>query len=321
MKQIPWNGSDEKVSALCLGTMYFGSRVDQETSYRILDAYFDAGGNFLDTANCYAFWLDGCAGDESENLLGQYFADRGNRDRVFLATKLGARPVEQSDGADGMEGASPVAIQSALEGSLKRLNVDYVDLLYIHVDDRATPLEDSLAALDKLVEQGKVRYIGISNVTAWRFSEARMISKFKGLRSFTAVQNFYTYLRDRSDQIFNAITPEFTDMAQVHDDINLLAYGPILKGAYARGKFQPWDNQEVRFNTADSRARIERLNQLSRDLGVSVNQLVLAFVMHTEPGIIPIFGASTMAQFADSMGVWNVKWTAELAAAMQNAGA
>jgi aryl-alcohol dehydrogenase-like predicted oxidoreductase len=321
MQKIQWKGSNEKVSAMCLGTMYFGSRVDKETSYRILDAYFDAGGNFLDTANCYAFWIDRCVGDESENLLGQYFADRGNRKDVFLATKLGARTVERTDGSKGWEGASPTAIQRAIDGSLKRLRIDNVDLLYIHVDDRETPLEDSLEALDRLVQQGKVRYIGISNVKAWRFSEAKMISRMKGLSSFTAVQNFYTYLRDRLDKDFTWISPEFTDMAKTFNDFNLLAYGPLLKGAYARGEFQPWDDQAERFTTADSKARLEHLNLLSRELGVSVNQLVLNYVMHTDPGVIPIFGASTLEQLNDSLGALDITWTEDLAANLKNAGA
>jgi aryl-alcohol dehydrogenase-like predicted oxidoreductase len=307
MQKVQWKGNDEKVSAMCLGTMYFGSRVDKETSYRILDAYFDTGGRFLDTANNYAFWIDGFVGDESESLLGQYFADRGNRKDVFLATKLGARTVDRDDGSRGWEGASPSAIQRAIDGSLKRLRVDNVDLLYIHVDDRDTPLEDSLEALGRLVERGKVRYVGISNVTAWRFSEARTISRLKGLISFAAVQNFYTYLRPRIDRDFAWIGPEFTDMAKTLGDFNLLAYGPLLKGE--------------RFTTADSKARLERLNQLAQELGVSVNQLVLAYVMHTDPGIIPVFGASTLEQFQDSVGALEIKWTDDLATALKSAGA
>jgi aryl-alcohol dehydrogenase-like predicted oxidoreductase len=321
MQKIQWKGSHETVSAMCLGTMYFGSRVNKETSYRILDAYVEAGGNFLDTANNYAFWIDGCVGDESETLLGQYFADRGNRNEVFLATKLGARMVERADGSKGFEGVSPTVIQRAIDGSLKRLRVDHVDLLYIHVDDRETSLEDSLEALDRLVQHGKVRYIGISNVKAWRFSEAKMISKMKGLSSFTAVQNFYTYLRDRLDRDFTWLSPEFTDMAKTFNDFNLLAYGPLLKGAYARGKFQPWDDQAERFTTADSNARLERVNLLARELGVSVNQLVLAYVMHTDPVIIPVFGASTPEQLKDSLGALDITWTEGLAADLKNAGA
>lgn len=320
MQKIQWKGSNETVSAMCLGTMYFGSRVDKETSYRILDVYLEAGGNFLDTANNYAFWIEGCVGDESETVLGQYFADRGNRNEVFLATKLGARMVKRPDGSQGFEGASPAVIQGAIDGSLKRLRVEHVDLLYIHVDDRETPLEDSLEALDRLVHQGKVRYIGISNVKAWRFAEAKMISQFKGLSSFTAVQNFYTYLRDRADKDFAWINPEFTDMASTYNDFNLLAYGPLLKGAYARGEFQPWDDQAERFTTADSSARLECVNLLAKELGVTVNQLVLAYVMRTDPGIIPIFGASTPEQLNDSLGVAEVKWTEDVATTLKNAG-
>lgn len=321
MRKIQWKDSDEQVSAMCLGTMYFGSRVKQETSYRILDTYIEAGGSFLDTSNNYAFWIEGCGGDESENLLGQYFADRGNRNKIFLATKLGARMVKKADGSQGFEGTSPAVIHRAIDDSLKRLKADHVDLLYIHVDDRETPLEESLEALDKVVQQGKTRYIGMSNTSAWRFSAAAVISKIKGLCSFTALQTFYSYLRDHIDRTWNCITPEFIDMAKTQKDFNLLAYGPLLKGAYARGEFQPWDDQAVRFDTADSHARLKCLNRLAKEMGVTVNQLVLSYVMHTAPGIIPVFGASTQEQLNDSLGALNITWSEELAETMRNAGA
>jgi aryl-alcohol dehydrogenase-like predicted oxidoreductase len=154
-----------------------------------------------------------------------------------------------------------------------------------------------------------------------------MISKVNGLTPFTAVQNFYTYLRDRHEQVFNlnkigqSITLEFADMANVYQDFNLLAYGPLLKGAYARGEFQPWDEQEARFGNADGKARLACLKNVASELDVSVNQLVLAFVMNTEPGIIPIFGASTKEQFEDNMGVLKIEWTPELAETLYHAGA
>jgi aryl-alcohol dehydrogenase-like predicted oxidoreductase len=321
MQKVQWRGSQEHVSAMCLGTMYFGSRVEKATSYRILDAYVEAGGNFLDTSNNYAFWIEGCVGDESERVLGQYFADRGNRNKMFLATKLGARMVKKADGSEGFEGASPDVIHRAIEGSLKRLGVEYVDLLYIHVDDRETPLKESLEALDQLVQQGQARYIGISNVTAWRFSEAAIISETQGFHAFTAVQTFYSYLRDRLDWTWNCITPEFLDMAKSRQNFNLLAYGPLLKGAYARGEFQPWDDQAARFDTADSHARLKCVNRLAGELGVTVNQLVLSYIMHTEPGIIPIFGASSPEQLNESLGALNIAWTEELATTLRNAGA
>lgn len=323
MQKIQWKGSSETVSAICLGTMYFGSRVDEETSYRILDAYVDAGGDFLDTANNYAFWIEGGTGGESERLLGRWMKERKNRDKLFVATKVGAKPVPEKgpNWPQNKEGLSAAVIEQAIEASLKRLDTDYIDLYYTHIFDTDTPLEETLEILDSLVKKGKVRHIGASNLPAWRFCEAKMISKMKGLSSFTAVQNFYTYLRDRLDWAWNCISPEFTDMAKTLNDFNLLAYGPLLKGAYARGEFQPWDDQEKRFNTADSKARLECVNRLAKELGVSVNQLVLAYVMHTDPGIIPIFGASTLEQFKDSLGVLDIEWTEDLATAMKNAGA
>lgn len=321
MNSIQWKGGNDRVSPVCLGTMYFGSRIDKETSFGILDRYIESGGNFLDTANNYVFWLKGYSPDSSETLLAQYFAERKNRDDLFLATKLGARPVMRPDGTEGWEGASAHAIEAAIEGSLGRLKTDHVDLLYIHVDDRNVPLDESLTALDKLVTAGKVRYIGISNSTPWRFAEAKTISRLKDLASFSAVQNFYSYLRERSDQVGTWISPEFTDLAKTYGDVNLLAYGPLLKGAYARGAFQPWDDQEKRFSTADNRARLATLNACAKRLGVSANQLVLAYVMHTDPGVIPVFSASSLEQLNDSLGVFDLDWTAELSDELKNAGA
>jgi aryl-alcohol dehydrogenase-like predicted oxidoreductase len=321
MKKTQWKGGDEQVSAMCLGTMYFGSRVKKQTAYRILDVYVETGGSFLDTSNNYAFWIDGCEGDESETLLGRYFADRGNRNQIFLATKLGARMVKKAAGSRGFEGASPAVIHRAVDDSLKRLRTDYVDLLYIHVDDRETPLGQSLEALDRLVRQGKTRYIGMSNTAAWRFSEASVISRMKGLSSLTALQTFYSYLRDRIDWTWNCITPEFIDMAKTKKDFNLLAYGPLLKGAYARGEFQPWDDQTARFGTADSRTRLECVNRLAGELGATVNQLVLSYIMHTDPVIIPVFGASSPEQLNENLGALNIAWTEELGETMRNAGA
>ena len=130
-----------------------------------------------------------------------------------------------------------------------------------------------------------------------------------------------TFLWIYSDKDFTWISPEFTDMAKTYNDFNLLAYGPLLKGAYARGEFQPWDDQAARFSTADSNARLEQVNLLAKELGVTVNQLVLAYVMHTELGVIPIFGASTPEQLNDSLGVSKVAWTEDVAMALKNAGA
>lgn len=320
MKKVQWKGSNDRVSALCLGTMYFGSRIDKETSFSILDEFSGRGGNFIDTSNNYVYWLKGYSQDSSENLLNSYFKERRSRKDFFLATKCGARTVERDDGTTGWEGAGKGAILKAVEGSLKRLNTDYVDLLYIHVDDRSTALEETLDALNTVISQGKTRFIGISNVNAWRFSESRTISKYKEIPPFTAVQNFYSYLREKSDKTGTWLSGEFTDMAQAYTDINLLAYSPLLKGAYARGEFQPWDEQEKRFNTTDNKARLTVLSETAKENNVSTNQLVLSYVMNTDPGIIPIFGASSLNQLHDSLGSLEITWTEELAEKLKNAG-
>ena len=144
--------------------MFFGTRVDEATSRRLLDRYVEAGGNFLDTANIYAFWVEGGQGGESEALLGRWMRQCGTRDRVFVATKVGAAPGED---------LSHAAINAAVDGSLRRLGTDHVDLYYAHVDHRSVPLEETLGAFGELVSAGKVRYIGCSNYAAWRLERAR----------------------------------------------------------------------------------------------------------------------------------------------------
>jgi aryl-alcohol dehydrogenase-like predicted oxidoreductase len=181
MKTIPLGSTGVKVSALCLGAMYFGTKQDEETSFRLLDAYLDAGGSFIDTANIYAWWIDGCRGGESESLLGRWMQARKNRNKLFLATKVGF-------GYDDVPvGLTAKLIQRECEKSLKRLGTERIELYYAHVDDPKTPLEESLEAFDRLVEQGKVRFIGASNYSAWRLEEAHWVSETQGLTALSAV--------------------------------------------------------------------------------------------------------------------------------------
>jgi aryl-alcohol dehydrogenase-like predicted oxidoreductase len=166
MRTVPLGNTGVEVSAFCLGTMYLGSREDKATSYRLLDQYVEAGGSFLDTANTYARWMPGCAGGESETLLGAWMRERKNRSRLFVATKVGfAYP--------GVErGLRAHQIQTECEKSLQRLRTDTIDLCQAHVDDRNTPMEETLEAFDRLVRAGKVRFVGASNFAVWRLEEA-----------------------------------------------------------------------------------------------------------------------------------------------------
>ena len=163
MKKIQLAQTGVEVSSLCYGTDAIGTKIDRETSYRLLDKYVDLGGNWIDTANMYATWMPGCAGGESETTMGQWMKARGNRDQLFLATKMGF------DYGDTPAGLSAAQIQAECDKSLRRLGTDHIDLLYAHRDDRGTPLAESLEAFEKLIQAGKVKQLGpaIARPGAW----------------------------------------------------------------------------------------------------------------------------------------------------------
>src|SRR4051794_39489133 len=147
--------TDLDVFPLCLGGNVFGWTADEEQSFAVLDVYADAGGDFIDTADVYSAWAPGNSGGESEKIIGRWLARRGRRDDIVIATKVGM--------ASGLDNLAPKNIRTAAEASLSRLGVDHIDLYYAHQDDPNTPLEETLAAFDALVREGKVRYIAASN--------------------------------------------------------------------------------------------------------------------------------------------------------------
>ncbi|MGD0727380.1 MAG: aldo/keto reductase [Spirochaetia bacterium] len=298
MKQIALGTTGEKVSALCLGCMYFGTKVDEAMSSRILDAYTEMNGSFLDTANCYAFWIPGATGDESETLVGRWMRERDNRNRIFLATKVGARPSGGS--AEGPpEGLSARVIESAVHESLRRLGTDTIDLLYTHVPDRSTTLEETIEALDRLVRAGKVRFIGCSNEAAWRVERARGLSLSHGWASFCCVQNRYTYLRPTQGAVLPqvCISEELLDYAATTASVTLLAYSPLLGGAYAREEHA----LPQEYANSDSRVRWKTLSSAAQARGVSRGSLVLAWLMSGVPPLIPLVAASTVEQLRENL--------------------
>lgn len=177
---------DLKVFPLCLGGNVFGWTADEAASFAVLDAYAEAGGNFIDTADMYSAWVPGHAGGESEAILGRWMAARRNRDRMVIATKVGQ--------LRGLEGLAAGTIRTAAENSLRRLQTDHIDLYYAHIDDAKTPLAETLAAFDALVRAGKVTHIAASNYSAGRLAEALATSKQNGLARFVAIQPHYNLM-------------------------------------------------------------------------------------------------------------------------------
>jgi aryl-alcohol dehydrogenase-like predicted oxidoreductase len=177
--------TDLQIFPLCLGGNVFGWTIDEERSFAVLDAYVQAGGNFIDTADTYGRHGHGGAG-ESERIIGRWMAARGNRDRIVLATKVGMSPE--------LPGLSADTIRRGVEGSLGRLGVDRIDLYYAHQDDAETPLQETLGTFQALIDEGQVRYVGASNYSPQRLIEALRLGEEEGLASYVALQPHYNLL-------------------------------------------------------------------------------------------------------------------------------
>lgn len=296
--------------------MLMGTRTDEPTSFGMLDRYLDAGGSFVDTADCYAWWpAPGDVGGESETVLGKWLAARGNRDRVFLATK-GSAWVADPDryrgkpGPPAYAGAKATTLRDALDGSLRRLGTDHVDLYYVHVDDLDTPLEETLEALAGFVAAGKVRHIGWSNVRTWRLERILGLCDRHGWPAPVALQQQHSYLRPVAGARVTSIVDDGQlDHLRANPRVSLVAYSPILKGVYdTPAKVDDLPD----YAGPDATARMARLTTLAGDLGVTPNQLVLAWMLHqTDPTPITLTGPRTPAQLDNSLGALDVKLTDE----------
>lgn len=185
MNHRPLGRSGLQVSPLCLGGNVFGWTVDEATSFRLLDAWIDAGMNFVDTADVYSRWVPGHSGGESETIIGKWLRKSGKRDRIVLATKVGM------DMGDGKAGLAKDYLRDAVEASLRRLQTDVIDLYQSHIDDARVPLEETLGAYAELIRQGKFRAIGASNHTAPRLAEALAVSERLGLPRYESLQPLY----------------------------------------------------------------------------------------------------------------------------------
>lgn len=310
-------GNRRTVSALSLGAMHFGTVTDPETSTAILDRFVEAGGTFIDTANNYNQWHG--KGGESEELLGRWMQSRGNRDQLVIATKCGAQTTVPGNIDDQhWEGLGATAIESAAKGSLARLGVDRIDLYYAHIDNRATPLEETVGAFGRLAADGVVDLVGCSNTAAWRLERARRLAADQGIEPYSVLQQQSTYLwPNPAAQIRRQVLGtthvrhagvEHFDYLDEHRDLTLVARTPLLSGSYAR-TYRPFPDE---FAHPTAYVRFEVLRRIAQELGATPNQVVLAWMLHQDPAIIPLFGVSSLTQLEEALGALEIDLDADL---------
>ena len=297
-----------KVSPLCMGTMQFGWSADEPLAHKILSTAYEAGINFIDTADVYSRWVPGNPGGVSEQIIGRWMKSAGiPRERLVIATKvrgkMGAGPND--------EGLSRVHILQAVEASLKRLQTDYIDLYQTHYPDQDTPIEETLRALDDLVRAGKVRYAGASNYAAWELMEALWTSDKHGIARYDSLQPHYNLIeRDEFERELRAVCAKF--------GIAVIPYSP-LAGGFLTGKYrkdQPMPDS-VRARglahacTDKNFKLIEEMDEIAKVHGATVSQVALAWML-TDPVITsPIIGPNKLEQLTDNLAALSVELTAE----------
>jgi len=286
--------TDLNIYPLCLGGNVFGYSADKENSEAVLSFYADNGGNFIDTADMYSQWAPGHIGGESETIIGDWMAKRGNRQKMIIATK-----VSKLDTRPGLKAAN---IKAACDESLKRLKSDYIDLYYAHQDDLDTPIEESLGAFDELIKAGKVRYIAASNFTPERLQESLNISKANGLSSYIASQDQYNLL-DREYEKGLMPTIEKNNLSQIP------FYG--LARGFLTGKYRPGVSVEsirasgVASNYANERGwnLLSKLDQIAKDKKTTVAAISLAWLRAQPTVATPIASATKLEQIKEIMPI------------------
>ncbi len=287
--------SELLVAPLCLGGNVFGWSIDEATSFRVLDAFVAAGLDFIDTADVYSRWAPGNQGGESETILGKWFKASGKRDSVVLATKVGM------DMGDGKVGLSKAYILRAVEDSLRRLQTDRIDLYQSHKDeDPATPQEETLAAYDQLVKQGKVRVVGASNFSAARLSEALKISEADGLVRYECLQPHYNLVER------GAFEAELEPLC-LREKIGVIPYYSLASG-FLTGKYRSEADLSKSATRGGSVRKylnekglgvVKALDEIAAGLGVKPASVALAWLIARPSVTAPIASATSVEQLDD----------------------
>ncbi len=296
------------VSILCMGTMQFGWSVDEMETRNILTATFEAGINFIDTADIYSKWVDGNPGGVSETYIGNWMKqNKIPRDQIVLATKVRG---EMGKGPND-EGLSRIHIMNAVEASLKRLQTDYIDLYQSHWSDENTPIEETLRAFDDLIRQGKVRYVGASNYEAWELMQALWTSDKFNLARYDSLQPHYNLIhREEFERELRSVCKAYA--------IGVIPYSPLaggfLTGKYRQGEPLPDSKRADARKKSMTEKNFTLLHEMERIAllhKATISQIALAWMLSDPVITSPIIGATSIEQLNENLGAVEVHLTGE----------
>jgi aryl-alcohol dehydrogenase-like predicted oxidoreductase len=312
MTHRPLGRSGLSTAPLVFGGNVFGWTADEATSHRLLDAFVDGGFNAIDTADVYSAWVPGHVGGESESVIGRWLKTRGKRDDVLILTKVAMWPAQP--------GLSAANIAAAVEGSLKRLQTDYIDLYQAHEDDAATPIEETLEAFDRLVKAGKVRAIGASNFSPERLSASLKTSQVLGLARYETIQPKFN-LHDRDE-----VEGPLAELA-AREGLGIIPYYGLAAG-FLTGKYRTEADLEGRsrgrtvkqYLTARGLKILAALDAAAETVGASQAQVALAWIMAHPAITAPLASATSVEQLNELMGAARLTLPADVVAALNAAG-
>ena len=301
--------SDLEVAPLALGGNVFDWTADEQTSFAVLDAFVDAGGTMIDTADVYSAWVTGHEGGESEQLIGRWLKlDPARRDKVVIATKVGFLDGEIVDG-EYVAALQPDVIARACEASLRRLGIDRIDLYYQHRDNPAVPLADSLGAFDELRRAGKIRAIGLSNFTAERVDEAVATSRREGFAAPAALQPWYNMMER------GKFEPDLRDAA-LRNKLGVFPFYSLANG-FLTGKYR--SEADLAKSVRGERSRdylhgkgaevLKALDEVAAETGAALATIALTWLMAQPSIVAPIASATSVEQLNELTAAMHLKLT------------
>lgn len=316
MQLRPLGRSGLQVSPLAFGGNVFGWTVDEKLSFRLLDAWLDAGFNFVDTADVYSSWVPGHSGGESEAIIGKWLRQSGKRNQVVLATKVG-KPM-----GEDRKGLSPAYIRRAVDASLKRLQTDHIDLYQSHDDDAETPLADTLGAFAELIKAGKVRAIGASNYSAPRLAEALDVAERQGLPRYESLQPLYN-LYDR------AVFEEALEPLCLERGVGVINFYALAAG-FLTGKYRSEVDAAKSARGASTTKKylnprglriLAALDEVARPRGATPGQVAIAWQIARPSITAPIASATSIPQLQELAAAARMSLDAEAIALLDRASA